>query len=76
MYIVKGWGVMSTVSGEGKSSVQCEGKGNKVYIVKGREIKCTVAREGNVWWGDREGRKEGRDKGGLREGLDRRGESN
>ena len=37
---------MSTVSGEGKSSVQCEGKGNKVYIVKGREIKCTVSREG------------------------------
>ena len=47
-----------------------------MYIVKGRELKCTVSREGNVWWGDREGRKEGRDKGGLREGLERRGESN
>jgi hypothetical protein len=46
VYIVKGWGVRSTVSGEGKSSVQCKGKENKVYIVKGREIKGTVSREG------------------------------
>ena len=31
---------------------------------------------GHAWWDEREGRKEGRDKVGLREGLERRGESN
>ena len=31
---------------------------------------------GHAWWDEREGRKEGRDKVGLREGLERRGNTN
>ena len=46
MYSVEGREVRCTLSRDGESGVQCQGKGSQVYSVKGREIKCTLSREG------------------------------